>query len=73
MSQKVFAYGSNMGSGRFRDYSVNPEGQGQPALLRNYILRFNKKSRQDGSGKANVEQQIGRERWGGFGSLISTG
>ena len=63
MSENVFAFGSNMCSGRFRDYSVVPEGSGRAALLQNYRLCFNKKS-QDGSGKANVERYSGGEVWG---------
>ena len=63
MGEKVFAFGSNMCSGRFRDYSVAPEGVGRPVLLRDYRLCFNKKSR-DGSGKANVERYSGGEVWG---------
>lgn len=63
MSEKVFAYGSNMCSGRFRDYSVVPEGHGRAALLRDYRLCFNKKSK-DGSGKANVEPHPGGEVYG---------
>ena len=68
MSERVFAYGSNMCSGRFRDYfrtcKVCPEEAGRPALLRNYQLLFNKKSKKDGSGKANVEHRPGAEVWG---------
>lgn len=64
MGEKVFAFGSNMCSGRFRDYSVVPEGVGRPALLQDYRLCFNKKSKSDGSGKANVERYSGGEVWG---------
>jgi gamma-glutamylcyclotransferase (GGCT)/AIG2-like uncharacterized protein YtfP len=64
MSQKVFAYGSNMCSGRFRDYRVSPEAAAQGALLTGYRLRFNKRSTLDGSGKANVEANEGSEIWG---------
>ncbi|MBI2999220.1 MAG: gamma-glutamylcyclotransferase [Deltaproteobacteria bacterium] len=64
MSEKVFAYGSNMCSGRFRAYSVSPEGPGKPAFLRGYRLCFNKRSTRDHSGKANVEPQAGAEVWG---------
>ncbi len=63
MSEHVFAYGSNMCSGRLRDYSVSPERPGEPALLRGYRLRFNKPSK-DGSGKANVEPDPAGEVWG---------
>ncbi len=63
MSEHVFAFGSNMCSGRLRDYSVSPERLGEPALLRGYRLRFNKRS-QDGSGKANLEQDPVGEVWG---------
>ncbi|MCZ2076306.1 MAG: gamma-glutamylcyclotransferase [Bryobacteraceae bacterium] len=63
MSQKVFAYGSNMCSGRFRDYGVAPEGDGSAAVLIDYRLVFNKKSR-DGSGKANIEPHRDSEVWG---------
>ncbi len=63
MSEMVFAFGSNMCSGRFRDYSVVPEGGGRAALLQDYRLCFNKRSR-DGSGKANVERYSGGEVWG---------
>jgi gamma-glutamylcyclotransferase len=58
MSQNVFAFGSNMCSGRFRLYHVHPEGEGTAALLSNYRLLFNKES-DDGSGKANAEPHPG--------------
>jgi len=64
MSENVFAYGSNMCSGRFRDYGVLPEGKGRAALLADYRLLFNKKSMKDGSGKANVEPHVGGQVWG---------
>ena len=64
MSQNVFAYGSNMCSGRFRAYGVSPEGAGQAALLVHHRVRFNKRSTADGSGKANVEPHQGSEVWG---------
>lgn len=51
MTQTVFAYGSNMCSGRFRDYGVSPAGQGRAAVLAGYRLQFNKKSTDDKSGK----------------------
>ncbi|SRR5437660_4519809 len=63
MSEKVFAYGSNMCSGRFRAYAVSPEGEGRAALLLAYRLVFNKRS-QDGSGKANVEPHEPSHVWG---------
>jgi len=63
MSEKVFAYGSNMCSGRFRAYAVSPETSGSSALLPAYRLLFNKRS-QDGSGKANVEPHDGGQVWG---------
>ncbi len=63
MSQRVFAYGSNMCSGRFRDYGVTPEGGGLSAVLEGYRLVFNKQS-QDGSGKANIEPAAESRLWG---------
>lgn len=54
MSELVFAFGSNMCSGRFRAYGVVPDRVGVPATLDGYELRFNKKSI-DGSGKASVD------------------
>ncbi|HXG70824.1 MAG TPA: gamma-glutamylcyclotransferase family protein [Gemmatimonadaceae bacterium] len=63
MSELVFAFGSNMCSGRFRDYGVSPEGAGKLALLSGYGLRFTKPS-VDGSGKAHVEPEEGAEVWG---------
>jgi hypothetical protein len=63
MSHNIFAYGSNMCSGRFRTYRVHPEGAGRIALLTGYRLLFNKEST-DGSGKANVEAQVGAQVWG---------
>src|ERR1700687_6278972 len=63
MGQNLFAYGSNMSSGRFRAYRVRPEGAGRGALLSGYRLLFNKEST-DGSGKANVEAHEGSETWG---------
>jgi gamma-glutamylcyclotransferase len=63
MSESVFAYGSNMCSGRFRDYGVTPENDGKKALLPGFRLVFNKKST-DGSGKANLESREGSNVWG---------
>lgn len=63
LSHTVFAYGSNMCSGRFRDYNIHPEGAGRSAFLAGYRLLFNKPSR-DNSGKANVEKYEGSGVWG---------
>lgn len=63
MSQNVFAYGSNMCSGRLRDYGVSPEGVGSATVLAGHRLLFNKRS-EDNSGKANVEPQVGSNVWG---------
>lgn len=64
MTVRVFAYGSNMCSGRLLDYIVNPVGPGVAAVLRNHRLCFNKRSARDHSGKANVEPHEGAEVWG---------
>jgi gamma-glutamylcyclotransferase len=64
MSQQIFAYGSNMCSGRFRDYGVSPEGIATAAVLSEYRLLFNKRSTRDHSGKANVEPHEGSQVWG---------
>jgi hypothetical protein len=64
MSQQIFAFGSNMCSGRFRAHGVSPEGSGRAALLVGYCLVFNKKSADDESGKANVEGHENAEVWG---------
>ena len=64
MSQQVFAFGSNMCSGRFRDYGVSPEGAGRAAVLPGHRLLFNKKSTEDKSGKANVAAREGSDVWG---------
>lgn len=64
MSHQVFAFGSNMCSGRFRDYGVSPEGAGRPAVLPGHRLLFNKESTKDDSGKANVVAHEGSEVWG---------
>ena len=64
MSQQVFAFGSNMCSGRFRAYGVSPEGAGRPAMLPGHRLLFNKKSTDDKSGKANVAAHAGSDVWG---------
>lgn len=64
MSQQVFAFGSNMCSGRFRDYGVSPERPGRAAVLPGYRLQFNKKSTEDKSGKANVVSHEGSDVWG---------
>src|ERR1700676_3983636 len=63
MSEKVFAYGSNMCSGRFQDYNIRPEGRGRAGVLLKYRLVFNKKS-QDGSGKASVVPHSSSKVWG---------
>lgn len=66
VSQPVFAYGSNMCLGRLLDYKVHPEGPGQPAQLRGYVLRLNKLGRRRGrrSGKGNIEQCAAETVWG---------
>jgi hypothetical protein len=53
-----------MCSRRLRDYSVVPEERGRAAVLQDHRLCFNKKSRKDGSGKANVERHAGADVWG---------
>lgn len=63
MTSFVFAYGSNMCSGRFRNYNVTPLGRWQSALLEDFILNFNKRST-DGSGKATILQSLGNALWG---------
>lgn len=77
MSERVFAFGSNMCSGRFLHYfrrhpALGPQGPGQPALLRDYRLCFNKES-SDGSGKGNVELHPGGEVWGVVYSIPDAG
>ena len=64
MNEHVFAYGSNMCSGRFRDYGVHPRDGECAVLLADYRLRFNKLSQRDRSGKSNVESHPGGEVWG---------
>jgi hypothetical protein len=64
MIQQVFAFGSNMCSGRFRAYGVSPEAAGRAAVLPGYRLLFNKKSTDDKSGKANVAADAGSDVWG---------
>ena len=71
MSDQIFAFGSNMCSGRFRAYKVSPLGPGRPAMLRGYHLEFNKKSTDDLSGKANVTAREGSEVWGVLYALSS--
>jgi gamma-glutamylcyclotransferase len=67
----IFAYGSNMCSGRFRDYSVTPEQLARPAVLVDYRLRINKPSR-DMSAKANIEPHTGDKVWGVLYSIPDT-
>jgi hypothetical protein len=64
MSEFVFAFGSNMCSGRLRDYGVKPLCAGVPAELSGYRLAFDKASKVDGSGKANVQRSQGDTVWG---------
>jgi gamma-glutamylcyclotransferase len=64
MSRPVFAFGSNMCSGRFRAYGVSPEGAGRAAVLPGHHLLFNKKSTDDKSGKANIAAHAGSAVWG---------
>jgi hypothetical protein len=64
MSEIVFGYGSNMCSGRFRNYGVEPIGRGRAAFLEGYLLDFSKQSKRDGSGKANVSPSAGHLVWG---------
>ncbi|WP_419806345.1 gamma-glutamylcyclotransferase family protein [Terriglobus sp.] len=63
MTSFVFAYGSNMCSGRFRAYNMTPLGSGRAAMLDGYVLRFNKQNT-DGSGKATIFQSPGNPLWG---------
>lgn len=60
----VFAYGSNMCSGRLRVYGVVPLGT-TIAKLQGFELRFHKRSN-DGSGKADVisSAEAAAEIWG---------
>jgi gamma-glutamylcyclotransferase len=64
VNERVFAFGSNMCSGRFRDYGVHPQGDACAALLCEYHLLFNKVSQRDRSGKANVEPHRDGQLWG---------
>jgi cation transport regulator ChaC len=64
LTARIFAYGSNMCSGRFRDYGVHPQKAGIAAVLHDHRLCFNKLSRKDCSGKANVEPHEGTDVWG---------
>jgi hypothetical protein len=64
MSQQVFAFGSNMCSGRFRAYGVSLQGAGRAAVLPDHHLLFHKKSTDDRSGKANVAAHAGSDVWG---------
>jgi cation transport regulator ChaC len=64
MSIWMFAYGSNMCLGHLHSYKVFPESPGRPAVLRDYCLKFNKRSTKDCSGKANIEPFVGSEVWG---------
>jgi hypothetical protein len=52
--------------GRLLDYNVHPEGPGQAAELRGYVLRLNKIGRraEHRSGKGNVEPCAGETAWG---------
>ena len=61
MNEMVFAYGSNMCSGRFRDYGLEPIGRGRATSLDGYLLDFSKLSKKDGSGKANVSPCAGHQ------------
>jgi gamma-glutamylcyclotransferase len=63
MTEKVFAYGSNMCSGRFLAYGISPQDHEHAALLFAHRLVFNKSSR-DGSGKANIQPREDSNVWG---------
>lgn len=60
----VFAYGSNMCSGRLAAYGVTPL-RARGALLKGHRLSFRKRS-EDGSGKADVvpSAMLGMRVWG---------
>ena len=51
MSELVFAYRSNMCSGRFRNYGLEPIGSGRATSLDDYQMDFSQQSMKDGSGK----------------------
>jgi len=61
---RVFTYGSNMCSGRLRDYGVHPLLAGEAAMLQGYCVVFNKLSKKDHSGKANLEISERECVWG---------
>jgi len=64
VTELVFAFGSNMCSGRLAAYEVTPL-RARGALLKGYKLSFRKRS-QDGSGKADVvpSRSPGASVWG---------
>jgi hypothetical protein len=57
MSQQVFAFGSNMCSGRFRAYGVSAEGTGRAAVLLGYSgkgeHRFRREAERHSGAKVN--------------------
>jgi gamma-glutamylcyclotransferase len=64
VAELIFAYGSNMCSGRLAAYEVTPF-RARGALLKRHKLSFRKRS-QDGSGKADVvpSRSGGARVWG---------
>lgn len=58
MTELIFAFGSNMCSGRLAAYGVTPL-RARGALLKRYKLSFRKRS-EDGSGKADVVRSMSR-------------
>ena len=58
------AYGSNMNRGIFESRRGMHPIQAQPALLKNYQLRFNLAIGPDERGVANLESQADARTWG---------
>ena len=59
-----FAYGSNMNRGIFESRRGMRPIHAQPALLENYLLRFNLAIGRGERGVANLEPQAGARTWG---------
>jgi gamma-glutamylcyclotransferase len=58
------AYGSNMNRGIFESRRGMRPIQAHPALLENYLLRFNLAIGPGERGAANLESQVGARTWG---------
>jgi cation transport regulator ChaC len=63
MDQWYFAYGSNLSKEQMEE-RIGSSREARVAWLTGYRLVFNKRSKKDGTGKANIVPAAGATVWG---------